>query len=159
MFIINQIGLTLKETREKNSISLEEAGKDLDIKPLILANIEAGNSGCFKDIFELKEYIASYAKYLGLDAQKMVDKFNEYLFEYTSKIPIKEIEEKIKEQKKQEDSEDRVFSPYTKQINVKNKHIVWIYVIIAIVVALVIFWAVKQITVDNTKTSVVSVVR
>ena len=128
MFIINQIGLTLKETREKNSISLEEAGKDLDIKPLILANIEAGNIGCFKDIFELKEYIASY-------------------------------EEKIKEQKKQEDSEDRVFSPYTKQINVKNKHIVWIYVIIAIVVALVIFWAVKQITVDNTKTSVVSVVR
>ena len=120
MFIINQIGLTLKETREKNSISLEEAGKDLDIKPLILANIEAGNIGCFKDIFELKEYIASYAKYLGLD---------------------------------------RVFSPYTKQINVKNKHIVWIYVIIAIVVALVIFWAVKQITVDNTKTSVVSVVR
>ena len=159
MFIINQIGLTLKETREKNSISLEEAGKDLDIKPLILANIEAGNIGCFKDIFELKEYIASYAKYLGLDAQKMVDKFNEYLFEYTSKITIKEIEEKIKEQKKQEDSEDRVFSPYTKQINVKNKHIVWIYVIIAIVVALVIFWAVKQITVDNTKTSVVSVVR
>ena len=159
MFIINQIGLTLKETREKNSISLEEAGKDLDIKPLILANIEAGNIGCFKDIFELKEYIASYAKYLGLDAQKMVDKFNEYLFEYTSKIPIKEIEEKIKEQKKQEDSEDRVFSLYTKQINVKNKHIVWIYVIIAIVVALVIFWAVKQITVDNTKTSVVSVVR
>ena len=150
MFIINQIGLTLKETREKNSISLEEAGKDLEIKPLILANIEAGNIGCFKDIFELKEYIASYAKYLGLDAQKMVDKFNEYLFEYTSKIPIKEIEEKIKEQKKQEDSEDRVFSPYTKQINVKNKHIVWIYVIIAIVVALVIFWAVKQITVDNT---------
>ena len=35
----------------------------------------------------------------------------------------------------------------------------WIYVIIAIVVALVIFWAVKQITVDNTKTKAVSIVR
>ena len=159
MFYINQIGNTLKEAREKNGLSLEEAGKDLDIKPLILANIEAGNIGCFKDIFELKEYIASYAKYLGLDAIKMVDKFNEYLFEYTSKIPIKEIEEKIKEQKKQEDDENKIFSPYTKQINIKNKHIIWIYVIIAIVVALVIFWAVKQITVDNTKTRAVSIVR
>ena len=86
MFYINQIGNTLKEAREKNGISLEEAGKDINIKPLILANIEAGNIGCFKNIFELKDDIASYAKYLGLDAQKMVDKFNEYLFEYLLKI-------------------------------------------------------------------------
>ncbi len=158
VFFINRIGSTLKEARESNGISLEEAGKDLDIKPLILANIEAGNIGCFKDIFELKEYIASYAKYLGLDAVKMVDKFNEYLFEYTSKIPIKEIEEKIKERQKQEDDE-KVFSPYTKQINIKSKKIIWVYVMIAVLVALVIFWAVKQITIDTTKTKVVSVIR
>lgn len=159
MFYINQIGNALKEAREKNGLSLEETGKDLGIKPLILANIEAGNIGCFKDIFELKEYIASYAKYLGLDAVKMVDKFNEYLFEYTSKIPIKEIEEKIKEQQKQDEDDNKISSPYTKQINIKSKKIIWIYVIIAIVVALVIFWAVKQITVDNTKTRAVSIVR
>ena len=159
MFFINKIGETLKEARESNGISLEEAGKDLDIKPLILANIEAGNIGCFKDIFELKEYIASYAKYLGMDAVKMVDKFNEYLFEYTSKIPIKEIEEKMKEQQRKEEEEERISSPYTKQVNIKSKKFIWVYVIIAVLVALVIFWAVKQITVDTTKSKVVSVIR
>ena len=138
---------------------MEEAGKDLDIKPLILANIEAGNIGCFKDIFELKEYIASYAKYLGLDAVKMIDKFNEYLFEYTSKIPIKEIEEKMREQQKKEEQEEKIASPYTKQVNVKSKKIIWVYIIIAVLVALVIFWAVKQITIDTTKTKAVSVIR
>ena len=126
---------------------------------MILANIEAGNIGCFKDIFELKEYIASYAKYLGLDAVKMIDKFNEYLFEYTSKIPIKEIEEKMREQQKKEDEEEKIASPYTKQVNVKSKKIIWVYIIIAVLVALVIFWAVKQITIDTTKTKAVSVIR
>ena len=102
MFIINQIGLTLKETREKNSISLEEAGKDLDIKPLILANIEAGNIGCFKDIFELKEYIASYAKYLGLDPIKIQEEFNDFLFEHTSKISLDDILEAKRKKEEEE---------------------------------------------------------
>ncbi len=89
----------------------------------------------------------------------MVDKFNEYLFEYTSKIPIKEIEEKMREQQKKEDEEEKIASPYTKQVNVKSKKIIWVYIIIAVLVALVIFWAVKQITIDTTKTKAVSVIR
>ena len=101
---MNEIGETIKEARESSGVSLEEASKDLDIKTEILENIEDGRTGAFKDIFELKEYIKSYAKYLGLDENKLIDEFNEYMFEYTSKIPIKEIEKtielKIKEKKK-----------------------------------------------------------
>lgn len=101
---MNEIGEELQYARESSGVSLNEASKDLGIKVEILENIEDGRTGAFKDIFELKEYISSYAKYLGLDEQELIDEFNEYMFEYTSKIPIKEIEKtielKIKEEKK-----------------------------------------------------------
>ena len=70
---MNEIGQNLKEARESSGVSLEEASKDLDIKPLILENIEEGNIGCFKDIFVLKDYIKNYAKYLGFDDNKVID--------------------------------------------------------------------------------------
>ena len=88
------IGKNLKEAREKSGVSLEEASSDIQIKSVILENIEEGNIGAFKDIFELKNYLYTYAKYLGLSAEKILDEFNEYMFEYTSKIPIKAIEKK-----------------------------------------------------------------
>ena len=37
---MNEIGELLKNTRENSGVSLEEASTDLDIKPLILENIE-----------------------------------------------------------------------------------------------------------------------
>ena len=85
----------MKKTREDTGITIEEAGNDLDIKPVVLDNIENGNIGCFKDIYVLKDYIRDYSKYLGLDPEKTVNDFNEYIFEYTSKIPVKDIEEKM----------------------------------------------------------------
>jgi cytoskeletal protein RodZ len=94
---LNEIGESLRGARESSGVSLEEAGSDLKIKPVILENIENGNIGCFKDIFELKDYLYNYAKYLGINPDKTIDKFNEYLFEYTSKIPVTEIEKKIVE--------------------------------------------------------------
>ena len=79
---MNEIGELLRTTREESGVSLEEASGDLEIKTLILENIEDGNIGCFKDIFVLKDYIYDYAKYLGLEPDKIIDEFNEYLFEY-----------------------------------------------------------------------------
>ena len=77
---MKEIGELLKSTREESGVTLEEASNDLEIKTLILENIEDGNIGCFKDIFLLKEYIYNYAKYLGLESEKIIDEFNEYLF-------------------------------------------------------------------------------
>ena len=70
---MNDIGETLRDARESSGVSLNEVSKDLDIKVEILQNIEEGKSGAFKDIFELKSLISNYAKYLGLDAEKLVD--------------------------------------------------------------------------------------
>lgn len=151
---MNDIAERLKNTRESIGISLEEVSNDLDIKIPILENIEGGNIGCFKDIFVLKNYIHDYAKYLGINPDEMVDLFNEYLFEYTSKIPVKEIEKKIKEkhelEKTQEIKELKVVSPYTNiKDKYKSKSYFLLYIIVVILVAIAIFWSIKQITVDN----------
>ena len=82
---MDSIGSILKDTREQSGVSIKEASEDLNINEAFLLNIEEGKIGCFKDIFELKEYISNYAKYLGLDSEKLIDDFNEYMFEYTSK--------------------------------------------------------------------------
>ena len=154
---MNEIGEALKYVRESSGVSLNEASKDLSIKPEILENIEDGRTGAFKDIYELKEYIASYAKYLGLDEKNLIDEFNEYMFEYTSKIPIKEIEKTIELKIKEEKKDDKVISPYTKT---KKKYNNWVYVVVYVVIFLMIiaaiFWSVKQVTINRSVTDVIS---
>ncbi len=154
---MNEIGEALKYARESSGVSLNEASKDLDIKPEILENIEDGRTGAFKDIYELKDYIASYAKYLGLDEKQLIDEFNEYMFEYTSKIPIKEIEKTIELKIKEEKKDEKVVSPYTKE---KKKYNNWVYVVVYIVIFLMIivaiFWSVKQVTINRSVTDTIS---
>lgn len=154
---MNEIGELLKTTREEAGISLEEASSDLEIKPLILENIEAGNIGCFKDIFVLKDYICNYAKYLGLDHDKIIDKFNEYLFEYTSKIPMEDIEKAMEEQQKEETGQMKIVSPYTTTVKEeKNKWIIFVYIALALLVVLVVILSIRQITVSNKASTVIS---
>ena len=154
---MNEIGETIKEARESSGVSLEEASKDLDIKTEILENIEDGRTGACKDIFELKEYIKSYAKYLGLDENKLIDEFNEYMFEYTSKIPIKEIEKTIELKIKEEKKDEKIVSPYTKE---KKKYNNWVYIVVYAVIILMIviavFWSVKQVTINRSVTDTIS---
>lgn len=158
---MNEIGCLLKSARETSGVSLEEASADLKIRPAILNNIEEGNMGCFKDIFELKDYIKEYSKYLGINPDKMVDEFNEYMFEATSKIPVKEIENQIKEKNKMEATgEIRIMSPYTdNKSRYKTKNYLLLYLLVIVLVALVIFWSVKQITIGNTVTTIASSVK
>ena len=112
---MKEIGEKLKETRESMGITIEEASADLKIRPAQLENIESGNREAFKDIFYLKMFIKNYSKYLGLDYDKMVEEFNEYLFDFTSKISIDDIKKAEKEQKKKEKKLKtvKISSPYT----------------------------------------------
>lgn len=151
---MEEIAELLKQTREESGIGLEEVSKDLDINELVLTNIEEGKIGSFKDIFVLKEQISNYAKYLGLDSDKIIDEFNEYLFEYTSRIPIKEIEKTIESIK---EPEEKIVSPYTisKPKSKKGMYIA-IYIMLFILVILTIFWSINQITIDKKNAYVVS---
>ncbi len=148
---INDISEVLKSTREMSGLTLEEVSKDLEIPVLSLEQIEDGNIGSFKDIFVLKDYLESYAKYLGLDYENVIDEFNEYMFEKTSKIPMEEIEKAVKEKEKEESESNRIASPYTKTAPIKNnKQFIFMLVLIIVLVVIAIIWSIKQITVGTT---------
>ena len=108
---MKELGDYLKHTRISNGVSVAEAAEDLELSVTQLENIESGNVRAFKDVYSLKEYIKQYAKYLGLDPEKVVDEFNGFLFEHTSKISLDDIKAA---QKKLEEEEKKVKSPYTK---------------------------------------------
>ena len=70
-------------------------------------------------------------------------------------------EEKIKEKRKTEETtEIRIASPYTdSDRKYKTKSYILLYILVIALVALAIFWSVKQITIDNRVTSVMKYVR
>ena len=112
---MKEIGEKLKEARESMGITIEEASADLKLRPSQIEKIEEGNREDFKDVFYLKMFIKNYSKYLGLDYDEMVEEFNEYLFDFTSKISIEDIKKAEKEQRKKEKKLKtvKISSPYT----------------------------------------------
>lgn len=107
---MKELGEYLKEQRVSNGVGVDEAAVDLSLTSDDIENIESGNIKAFKDVLELKEYVRCYAKYLGLDSEKVVDEFNDFLFEHTSKISLEDI---LDVKKKQEEEEEKIHSPYT----------------------------------------------
>ena len=145
------VGDTLRNSREVSGVTLEEVSTDLDIPILFLEQIEDGNMGAFKDVFELKDYIKKYAKYIGLDADELIDVFNSYMFERTSKIPMDKIEEAVNTKNLEEEKEDRVASPYTKAIpKIKTTPYIVALVIAVILLVGALIWSIRQITILNT---------
>ncbi len=132
---MKEIGEKLKETREEIGISIDEAAEDLKLRPSQIENIESGNLEAFKDVFYLKYFIRDYSKYLGLDYEKMVDEFNEYLFDYTSKISIEDIK-KAKKTIKPMEPIKKISSPYT--IDYNRKKIIPSYLIYVVIFLLVL---------------------
>lgn len=128
---MKELGEYLKRTRISNGVSLTEACEDLDFSTTQLENIESGNVRAFKDVYELRDSVKNYAKYLGVDADKVVDEFNGFLFQHTSKISLEDIRAA---QKKKEEllEEKRVKSPYT--IEHKEKVSLWPIFFVLIVV-------------------------
>ena len=107
---MKELGEELSILRKSNGVSREEASNDLGISLRELECLENGNFKVFKDVYELKRIILAYAKYLGVAEDKIIDVFNDFLFEKTSKIS----KEDIKEIKKKEEDIEKVSSPYTK---------------------------------------------
>ena len=114
---MKDIGNIFKEKREEIGVKLEEAASDLDITVAQLENLEDGNINAFKDIFFLKELIKKYATYLNVDGEKMIEEFNDFVFDFTSRIPVDEIEQKVKEIEKinEKKTRKRISSPYTRK--------------------------------------------
>ena len=118
---MKELGEYLKKTRIGNGVSLTEACEDLELSTSHLENIESGN----------------------VRAYKVVDEFNDFLFQHTSKISLDDIRSA---QKKKESEEKKIKSPYT--IEHKEKINLWpfVYVIIGVLLlALIIYLVVSNI--------------
>lgn len=135
---MKEIGAKLKSTRESTGITIEEVAEDLNYKVSQLEDIENGNYKNFKDKFILKTIVSDYSKYLGLDVEEIVDQFNDFVFESTSKIPLDDIARASKIKEKKEDV--KIASPYT-ATEEKNKIPKYVYVILILILlaAIVLF--------------------
>jgi cytoskeletal protein RodZ len=119
VLFLKDLGEYLEESRKANGISVEEAADDLKVTVDEIENIEAGNTRAFKDLYELRSLIKKYAKYLGLKPDKVNKEFNDFLFEHTSKISLDDIMEAMKK-REQKEEENKIISPYTKEIKQKK---------------------------------------
>ena len=136
---MKEIGEKLKDSRENMGVSINEVSEDLNVSVKQIEDIESGNMEAFKDIFYLKYFIRDYAKYLGLNKEDLVDEFNEYLFDYTSKLSLDEIKKAQREEKKDR-IEKKIRSPYT--IERKSGFYIppiIIYILIGILVIVLLF--------------------
>lgn len=150
MIILKELGEFLKENRQNQGVSIEEAAEDLQTEAIQLENIELGNTRAFKDIYVLKELVKQYAKYLGLDPEKVLDEFNDFLFEHTSKISLDDI---LEAKKKQEPKEEvkKMTSPYTKERKPRKKIPVKFFVLTGIVVFVVLSFFLIRLVVSREK--------
>ncbi len=140
---MKEIGEQLKQAREAMGITIEEVSEDIKLTPSQLKSIEDGDRQGLKDILNLKQLIKDYAKYLGLEQDEIEDKFNEFVFEYTSKIPLEEIA-KANQQKKVEEPK-KIKSPYTMERAKNFFKIKWIMIILIILFIIVIFFITREI--------------
>lgn len=137
---MKEIGEQFKEKREEIGITIEEVANDLKTEPIIIENLEEGNRKVFKDVLELKRISCIYAKYLGLDENKILDEVNDYLFEKTSKIDLEDLKNRLKETKKEE---NKIKTPYTiERKEESNKTIV--IVIIILIIILILFYVILK---------------
>ena len=134
---MKELGEYLKQTRISNGVSITEACEDLDFSTSQLENIESGNVKAFKDVYELRDDIKLYAKYLGLEADKVLDEFNNFLFQHTSKISLDDI---LAAQKKKEELEKKVKSPYTKEYKEKINLWPFVYIVLGILLLVAIIF-------------------
>lgn len=152
---MKEIGDAFKEARGEIGISKDEVIKDLNITESQLDNLEDGNVNAFKDIFFLKDIVKKYAKYLNLDEDEIIDKFNDFIFGYTSRIPIDDILEQTREINILElkNKENKIVSPYTNPSrNNNNKRQILIYSIAIVILIILSILIVKFVTDKEIKT-------
>ena len=144
---MKELGESLSILRKNNGVTLEEAANDLGITEKELEAIENGNVKVFKDVYELKKTISNYAKYLGLDEDKIIDEFNDFIFSKTSKISKEDIQAV---RNKNEEKEEKVSSPYTKIGKSRYDFApIVLLVVILIFISLVVYLILSRIKSDD----------
>ena len=146
---MKEIGEAFKEARSTIGISKEEVIKDLNITESQLDNLEDGNINAFKDVFFLKDITKKYAKYLNLNEDEVIDKFNDFIFGYTSRIPISDIVLQTKELNAEQNDKNKIISPYTLKRKKDNKlKYVLIYIFAVVLLVVIVFFIIDFLNQD-----------
>ena len=148
---MKELGDYLKHTSISSGLSITEVCEDLDFSTSLLENMESGNVKAFKDIYSLRDFIKKYANYLGLDSDKVIDEFNDFLFAHTSRISIEDIQEA---RKIVEENTKKVKSPYT--IEHKEKFNIWpiVYIVVGILLfSLILYFILSTVNKTPIKTN------
>ena len=148
---MKDIAEKLKSTRESTGITIEEAAEDLNYKVSQLEEIENGNYKNFKDKFILKTIVSDYAKYLGLEVEEIIDEFNDFVFETTSKIPLEDIAKASKQKEKREDV--KIASPYTATEDKNKKTNLLIIILVILLLIAIGFFCYNQFFKSNGNSS------
>ena len=99
---------------------------------------------CLKIFWNIIDTIESYSKYLGLDTEKIMDEYNDYLFEKTSKISINDIKERLEKTNK-EKVVKKIKSPYTKEmVDFNKKYNIILIIVVFIIILLFILFVLKK---------------
>lgn len=156
---MKEIGAALKEQRENTGLSLEEVASDLKLRSSQIENIEAGNMDAFKDVFYLKYFIKEYAKYLGLSYDDLIDEFNEYIFDYTSKISLEDIKKAAKKESKKDKKQKRIASPYTIERRRRINFKIGLVIFLSIIALFLAGFIVKTVSDTNNNKPIDNVIR
>lgn len=142
---MKEIGEQFKEKREEIGITIEEVSNDLARDVIIIQNFENGNHKVFKDILDLKDMVKVYAKYLGLDDEKLLAELDDFIFEKTSKISALDIQDRLKEeQEKKKQNEKKIHTPYTLE-HKNEKKLTTIIIVVIVLFILVLFYILLRI--------------
>lgn len=151
---MKEIGERFEEARENIGISIEEAAFDLKVEAEQIQNIEAGNIKAFDNVVSLKYLIRDYSKYLGMDAEEMLDEYNEFLFDCTSKISLEDIKAAKRKIAQNGTGEKPIRSPYTVMSKKKSTFMIFGLTIISILFLLLValgifYWVQSQTPVEE----------
>jgi len=74
---VETIGARLRKTRQKKSLTLEDARRALKVHPNILKSLEENTAHEFLSPVYIRSFLRIYAGYLGLNAGKIVEEYSE----------------------------------------------------------------------------------
>lgn len=127
------IGQQLQQAREAKSITIEQAASETKINQQFLCALEADNYEEFNEEFYIKQYIRTYAYYLGLNARILIDHVDENDYEEKGEIHVSQL---LFEQKKR--ATERTQRQY-KVIDVLQRF----FMVFIILVVLISLWVIS----------------
>lgn len=83
---MNELTQKLKDSREMLKLSLSEVSKDLNIAKEKIEAIENNEIFKYDDIYEFKNDLITYVKYLSQPINNIDNIFNTFMYDFTSKI-------------------------------------------------------------------------